>query len=141
MGLKSFDLWYNEAINDYESALILFGSKKFSNSVFYFVQSAEKAIKALLYLLDTKPWGHALVKLLEIYEEIARAVDAEIKNLANELERHYITSRYPDVSPGIPPKDAYLMEDAQKINIKTKKIIEFVDQEILYLKKNFNITQ
>ncbi len=69
MDRKKFNLWFADATNDFEMGNILFNAHKFNGAVFYYIQAAEKAIKALLYLLNLHPWGHSILNLLKEYEK------------------------------------------------------------------------
>ncbi|MEM0302988.1 MAG: HEPN domain-containing protein [Archaeoglobaceae archaeon] len=57
--------WFSEALWDLETAKILRKKGRYNFSVFYAHQSAEKAVKALLYSLNEVPWGHSVRELLE----------------------------------------------------------------------------
>jgi HEPN domain-containing protein len=72
MDKGKFDLWFAEATNDFEMGHILFNAQKFNGAVFYYIQAAEKAVKALLYLFNFQPWGHSILNLLNEYEKKAR---------------------------------------------------------------------
>ena len=128
--IQKFSLWFEESKNDFEMAQILFSSKKYNGAVFYYVQSAEKAIKALLFYCNLTPWGHSILNLLEEYENLNYEVDLSLKKIAQDLSRNYITSRYPDFSIKIAPKDVYNIESTQDIQNKAKLIIDFVNNEM-----------
>ena len=130
MDKGKFDLWFAEATNDFEMGNILFNAQKFNGAVFYFIQAAEKAIKALLYLFNLQPWGHSILNLLNEYEKKGTQISTELKQNAKEFERHYSRSRYPDASPPKAPKDAYNEKAAQKIRDNSKSFLEFAKKEI-----------
>ena len=109
---------------------ILFNAHKFNGAVFYYIQAAEKAIKALLYLLNLHPWGHSILNLLKEYEKKGKKISIELKKIAKELERHYTRSRYPDALPMKSPKDVYTKNKAQVIRDKSKIFLEFVKNEM-----------
>ena len=122
-------LWLSEARNDFEMAEILLNSEKYNGAVFYYVQSAEKAIKALLYYHNLTPWGHSILNLIEEYEKISHTIDFSLKKIAQDLSRNYITSRYPDFSIKIAPKDIYDSILTNEIKEKNQKILNFVENE------------
>jgi len=106
MDQKKYELWFSEAENDLEIGTILFNAKKYNAAIFHFVQAAEKSVKALLYFKEIRPWGHLLVDLLKSCEQIQISVDKDLIIIAQKLEIHYISSRYPDALPDLSPKEA-----------------------------------
>ena len=90
--------WFEEALWDYETAMDLLKSKRYNHVCFHSQQSAEKALKALLRAMNESSWGHSVRKLLDQYnEKNDDQLDLIIE--ANDLDRHYIPSRYPDALP------------------------------------------
>ncbi len=126
----TYDLWIAEALNDFEMGDILFNSKKYNGSIFYFIQSAEKAVKALLFLLNQQPWGHSILNLLNECEKKGIKITPNLKKFAKDLEQHYISSRYPDATPGKAPKDAYDEKKAKSIRGIVQEYLEFVKKEV-----------
>lgn len=57
--------WLSEAEWNLETAQILHREKRFNASTFYAYQSAEKAVKALLYHVNEAPWSYSIRVLLE----------------------------------------------------------------------------
>ena len=129
MDQKKFDLWFSEAENDFEIGTILFNAQKYNAAVFHFVQAAEKAVKSLLYYKGITAWGHSIVDLLNSCEKIQISVNKNIKNIAQKLEKHYSSSRYPDALPDLTPKEAYDDSIAEDIQQKSQKILDFVTKE------------
>lgn len=128
MDIKSFDIWFAEAKNDMEMGDVLLKKRKYSGAVFHFVQSAEKAVKGLLYLLNLQPWGHSLSGLLLECEKNGINVKQEYKTSAKSFDVHYTSTRYPDASP-TPPRKAYDKATAETIKRQAKAIITFIEQE------------
>jgi HEPN domain-containing protein len=129
MAQKEYETWITESRNDFDIGDILLKSQKFNAASFYFVQAAEKAVKAILYYLNQQPWGHSLINLLKEYEDLGKIVDDDLKNKASLLEPHYITSRYPDSIPGKNPSDYYDEDITVELQEAASCIIEFVDKE------------
>lgn len=130
MDRKKFDLWFAEAQNDFEMGNILLKSHKYNGAVFYFIQSAEKAVKGLLYLFNLQPWGHSFSNLLHECEKLGVIISNELKKNAKDFERHYTRSRYPDASPTTAPKDAYNEKTAKNIRDNAKSFLDFVENEM-----------
>lgn len=119
--------WLDEALWDYETALILHREKRYNAASFYAHQAAEKAVKALLYYLNEAPFGHSVRILLERYfKRSGGDVDQELLALARELDRHYIPSRYPNAHPAGTPHEAYDENTSKRALEASKRILEFV---------------
>jgi HEPN domain-containing protein len=129
MDEKAFMIWISEAKNDFEGGKVLLKSKRYNLAVFHFSQAAEKAVKALLYLGGAKPWGHTILNLLLEYEKQGNDVTATLKQHAQDLEKSYLDSRYPEVSLVLGPKDKYDKRNATEARDKAKQIIDFVTDE------------
>jgi HEPN domain-containing protein len=57
-------------------------------------QAAEKAVKAVYQRLGAEARGHSVTQLLSSLPPTARPAEALIE-IAKDLDRHYITPRYP----------------------------------------------
>ena len=122
--------WLEEANWDLENARILFKNNRFNTVVFHCQQAAEKAVKALLYHNKIIGWGHSIHSLLEKYKEIKNKNFEDIERLALSLDKHYITTRYPDALPNIAPHKAYNRQEAEVAISQAEDIIDFVNKEI-----------
>ncbi|MHA1579728.1 MAG: HEPN domain-containing protein [Candidatus Freyarchaeota archaeon] len=122
--------WLDEAEWDLETAEYLHRCERFNAACFYAQQSAEKAVKALLYFVNESPWGHSLREL------ITRFADATKKNVdhllpyARELDRHYVPSRYPNAHPSGTPHEAYDEVTSKRALRYAKKILSFAKSTI-----------
>ena len=131
---KKDQAWLEEAKWDLENARILFNNQRFSTAVFHSQQAAEKAVKALLYFCNLNGWGHSIKTLLDKYnEQLKRPIDS-IQKEARNLDREYITTRYPDALPEIAPHDAYDKENAESAIAQAEMVLSFVETEIKYFK-------
>lgn len=128
--------WLDEALWDYETALILHRERRYNACAFYAHQSAEKAAKALLYHVNEVPWGHSVRVLLERFFSRVGDVDSKLKTellvCARELDRHYIPSRYPNALPAGTPHEAYDEEISRKALESAKKILDYAKRVIGY---------
>ena len=122
--------WLAEANWDLENAKILFENDRFNTVVFHCQQAAGKAVKALLFHNKLNGWGHSIHSLLEKYKEIKNENFNDIKRTALSLDKHYITTRYPDALPNIAPHKAYTRQEAELAIIQATDIINFVNKEI-----------
>jgi HEPN domain-containing protein len=122
--------WLEEANWDLENAIILFEKDRFNTVVFHCQQAAEKAVKGLLYYNNANGWGHSIHSLLEKYKELKHKNLNDIETIALSLDKHYITTRYPDALPNIAPHNAYNRSEADLAINQAKTIINFVNKEI-----------
>ena len=100
--------WLAEAEGDLETAEILFQNARYNASAFYSQQSAEKALKSLLYGVHEVPWGHSVRDLLIRVRQIRTLENIEeLEACARILDRHYIGARYPNAYPSGTAMDYY----------------------------------
>jgi len=127
--------WLSEAEWDFDTARTLHVSKKFNASAFYSQQSAEKAVKAMLYSLGEIPIGHSVRELLERFQEVSGERVENFMTLARELDRHYILSRYPNVHPSGSPHEAYDEEISGRAIQCAQAIVDFAKNYIKQLRE------
>ncbi len=109
------DRWLTTAKDDLDSAAILSRSSKFAHACFHAQQAAEKAVKAVWYLVDSDPWGHSIKKLIDDLEQVdinKYKILIKLERSGRLLDRFYIPTRYPNGLPDITPDAAYTDEDA-----------------------------
>ena len=81
--------WLNTAIEDMQAARVLQERNLFSHACFQAQQCAEKALKAMWYLLDQDLWGHSVQRLVKDYPD-----PAHIPQLEDWLQRAALLDRY-----------------------------------------------
>lgn len=128
--------WLEEAEWDLENAEILLKNKRYNTVVFHSQQAAEKALKALLYFNNINGWGHSIFTLLEKYKELKKLDLDDLSRYALNLDKHYITTRYPDALPDLAPHKAYNNQEAELAIEQSDKLIQFVKKEIEKGKKD-----
>ena len=122
--------WLEEAKWDFQNALILMDNNRFNTVVFLCHQAAEKAMKALLYQHNLNGWGHSIYSLLYKYQEIKGSKYDQIIQDALSLDKHYITTRYPDALPDLAPHNAYSKSEAELAIKQAERIIQFIEREM-----------
>lgn len=128
--------WLEEAEWDLENAEILLKNKRYNTVVFHSQQAADKALKALLYFNNINGWGHSIFTLLEKYKELKKLDLDDLSRYALNLDKHYITTRYPDALPDLAPHNAYNNQEAELAIEQADKLIQFVKKEIEKGKKD-----
>lgn len=87
-------------------------------------QAAEKAVKAALKKTGQEVWGHSIADLLDVLAEQFFVPD-DLRDMALELDKGYITTRYPDALPHGAPRDRYTRTEAERFVSHAERIVEF----------------
>jgi HEPN domain-containing protein len=111
--------WWEKALNDLDTARILFKNGKYEETAFFCQQSAEKGLKALLLEREGEiEKVHDLVKLGRKVK-----IPENLLNYSKELTLAYIYSRYPDV------------EKARDIKGIASKFLKYSEEIIKWIEK------
>jgi HEPN domain-containing protein len=87
-------------------------------------QAAEKALKAVFQKLHQEAWGHSVADLLEALAS-SHTVPAELKEVALELDKAYIPTRYPNAHPTGAPHDRYGRKEAERLVADAEQVVRF----------------
>ncbi|MFO7928577.1 MAG: HEPN domain-containing protein [Candidatus Humimicrobiaceae bacterium] len=119
--------WFRQAKADIKAAK---GSLKNSShewACFQAQQAAEKGVKALWYYCLFEPWGHSVFKLMhEFPKEDIREELKPFYDLARELDKLYIPTRYPNGLPDLTPSDVFTRKEAGQAINSSEKVIKMV---------------
>jgi HEPN domain-containing protein len=87
-------------------------------------QAAEKAVKAVFERAGAEAWGHAVADLLE---ELAgrHPVPERLRDIALELDKAYIPTRYPNAHPAGAPRTRYTRAEAERLIGYAHEILTF----------------
>ena len=85
--------------------------------------------KALYESIHVEVWGHSISRMLANLPESLKPPE-ELIDLAKELDRHYIPTRYPNFHPEGAPMDYYTKADAQRAVRNAEEIIKFCRDKI-----------
>jgi HEPN domain-containing protein len=125
--------WYRQARYDFEQARRMLEEGVFSYAAFFAEQAAQKALKA--YLLAR---GERAVPLHSVAALARRAAESDqrfapLVEAGRRLDRHYLTSRYPDAlpEPAI-PAESYTREDAEDAVAASAAVLRLVHQALGY---------
>ena len=99
-------------------------------SCFFSHQAAEFSLKALLSSFGKERRGHSLYDLLEELKCSELSIPKEFFNLARDLDRHYLQTRYVNAYPSGAPVDYYNLEDAKKSIKEAEEIIAFTEKSL-----------
>lgn len=128
------DDWLKQAKKDLLHAVESIKIQHYEWSVLAAQQGAEKAVKALYYEVGANPWGHSLLKFLKKLPK-SIVVSEDLIKAAKNLDKHYITARYPNSFASGAPDDYYIKNDAEKAVKNAKKIFQFCENQLSSLRK------
>jgi HEPN domain-containing protein len=116
--------WLYEAQGDLEHAQSDEERGYYNWACFSAQQAAEKAVKAAFQKIGAEAWGHSIADLLQ---ELSRRyqVPPEMMDLALELDKAYIPTRYPNAHPSGSPRSRYTRAEAERLIEYATKIVEF----------------
>ncbi len=122
--------WWLQGLRDYDDAVFCKDGERFNLSCFLAQQSAEKALKAFLYLKGEQDVrGHSVAELARMATEIDGQF-REVFRKAAVLDKYYIPTRYPNGLPGGIPADAFDAADAERALSLAKTVLEFIRQKL-----------
>jgi HEPN domain-containing protein len=92
-------------------------------------QSAEKAVKALFQFLHGSVRGHGVTEMLRQLPAAAAAPET-LLDVARELDKVYITARYPNGLVSGAPADYFTDKTSQQLISYARTILEFCRSQI-----------
>lgn len=122
--------WLIQAEEEFKDASDLMEAGRFYLSLFLCQQSAEKALKAFIYMKEEEPiFSHSVAVLLKMAIELDK--DFGPLKGAKRLDDYYIPTRYPNGLPGeIPARYYDDQEEVEKALSWSEKIIKMVRKKI-----------
>jgi HEPN domain-containing protein len=121
--------WLKMAERDLGFAELGAASGYHEGAAFHAQQCAAKAAKALVQSLHGAARGH---EITEILRQLPASVNlpAEILNAAQQLDKVYLTSRYPDEFTSGNPSDYFNEKDSRELIAYAKQILEWCRSQI-----------
>ncbi len=116
--------WMDQAEGDLQHARSDLREGFYEWACFSAQQGAEKAVKAVFQKLGAEAWGHSVADLLEELDK-SQKISQELKDIALELDKAYIPTRYPNAHPSGSPRRRYTRIEAERMVGHAEKIIEF----------------
>jgi HEPN domain-containing protein len=118
--------WLRQARRDLNHARNAAEDEDYEWSCFAAQQGAEKAVKAVYQRLGAVAWGHSVTMLLTNLPETYHSPEALVDR-AKALDKHYITSRYPNGFEQGAPLDYYTRPEAERSIQDAQAIIHFCE--------------
>jgi HEPN domain-containing protein len=122
---KEFERWIKQAEYTLDSAREDMENRRFSWACFKAQQSAEYAVKGLLYGIGLIPVGHSLIRLVGPLKRRGLDVNEALRH-SRLLDRHYIPTRYPNAHPEGSPFEYYDEYTAKEAIHSAEVILNFV---------------
>ena len=121
--------WLKQAERDLGFAETAIATKYYEWAAFCSQQSAEKAVKALIQSLHGSVRGHSITEMLRQLPASVEVPPA-VLGAAQELDRVYVTSRYPNGFTSGTPGDYFSEEAGQELVEYARTILEFCRSKI-----------
>lgn len=121
--------WFKQAELDLKAAEDSAAAGHHEWAAFQAQQGAEKAAKALVQSLHGAVRGHAVTEILRQLPASV-AVEEPILHAARELDKVYITARYPNSFDAGKPADYFTEENSRQLISYGRRILEFCRSEI-----------
>ncbi|MDJ0270703.1 MAG: HEPN domain-containing protein [Aigarchaeota archaeon] len=118
--------WFKQARRDLENALHELRGGYYEWSCFLSQQAAEKAVKSVFQKLGVEAFGRSVSGLLENLPENLRPSE-ELLDMAKELDKAYIPTRYPNAHPRGAPYELYTKKEAERLIEYAERILKFCE--------------
>ena len=115
--------WFNQAKRDLENAKYEFDGGFFDFSCFLSQQAADMALKSLYQRMSVEAFGHSITGLIQRFP-LTDNFDEKLLDEPKELDKAYISTRYPDSIPEGSPFMIYSAEEARRLMIYAGHILK-----------------
>ncbi|MEW6040447.1 MAG: HEPN domain-containing protein [Elusimicrobiota bacterium] len=123
-----FRRWFQQAKFDLKSAVDSLNNTNYEWACFQAQQSAEKTLKAFLYLNgEDVMTTHSVFTLSNVCKKYSPEFE-KIEKQSKELDKYYIPTRYPNGLPDEIPHIFYTKEDAEKCVSYAREILTIVEK-------------
>lgn len=92
-------------------------------------QAAEKALKALFQARGADVLGHSVYSMVQKMPSDL-TIPERLYDMARELDKAYIPTRYPNAHPEGAPFEFYTLKDARKLIGYAREILEFCESNL-----------
>jgi HEPN domain-containing protein len=114
----------DDALGDLDHARSDVAGGFFNWACFSAQQAAEKAVKAVFQRLGAEAWGHSVADLLTALQE-HHGVSPDLIDLALELDKAYIPTRYPNAHASGSARSRYTRREAEELIHHAEQIVRF----------------
>jgi HEPN domain-containing protein len=121
--------WLKQAEKDLEAALASAAAGHHEWTAFQAQQCAEKAAKALVQALHGEVRGQGIAEILRQLPASVKVTGAVLES-ARELDKVYVTSRYPNGFATGAPADYFTEKSSQELLGCAHHILEFCGSQI-----------
>jgi HEPN domain-containing protein len=121
--------WFRQAEADLAHARTSVEARQYEWACFAAQQSAEKSLKALVEHLGGDSWGHSVTMLFGSLADRVHVVP-ELLDAGKRLDKHYITTRYPNGFDQGAPVDYYTADEAHTAIDDATTILQFVRRSL-----------
>lgn len=116
--------WLRQAVRDLENADNATRGGFHEWACFSAQQAAEKAIKALFQARGAEVLGHSVYSMVrKMPAELT--IPEKFYDMARELDKAYVPTRYPNAHPNGAPFEFYTYKDAERLIGYAREIIKF----------------
>jgi HEPN domain-containing protein len=116
--------WLKQAEVDLQAAEVSAAHAHHEWAAFQAQQSAEKAVKALVQHVHAAVRGHSIKAILDQLPAPLQA-PAALSDAARELDKVYVTARYPNGFVSGTPSDYFTAKNSEQLIGYARSILEF----------------
>jgi len=121
--------WLSQSERDLKAAESSAAAGYYEWTAFQAQQSAEKAVKALVQFLHGSVRGHSVTEILRQLPPSVE-VPATVLGAAQEIDKVYVTSRYPNGFASGSPGDYFSEKNAEELIAYAREVLEFCRSQI-----------
>lgn len=118
--------WMDQAQGDLQHARQDLETGFYEWSCFSAQQTSEKAVKAVFQKMGAEAWGHSVADLLQVLSK-AHPVSEDWMDIALELDKAYILTRYPNAHSSSSPRRRYTRAEAERLVSHAEAIVQFCE--------------
>ncbi len=118
--------WFDKSKEDLKSAKVMLEAHRFTWCAFICQQAIEKYLKGI-YVERYKKIPPYIHKLERLCEELRLTLPSDLLKTAVDIDKYYISARYPSYKETVSIKD---IKTAENIYNKTKEILKWLKEEI-----------
>lgn len=123
---KVAKLWFDKSKEDLKSAKAMLEARRYSWCAFICQQAIEKYLKGIYVKKHNRipPYVHKLERLCE---KLKLTVPEELLRSMVDIDKYYISARYPSYRESVEIKN---LKSAENIYKKTKQILKWLKEEL-----------